>query len=218
MILVAGMSVMPAQADPNGIPPLPLILEGSVNLGDEAAVTGTEITAELDGKVIGSTIIGSDGIYGDQPSTKLVVTCEPENYDNIEFYVNGVESDISGVDFSSVNPGDTVSLDMAVSATLVEDTDGSAKSSSSSDSSDNGRVSSLSSSTATAEDKYVNVVNEDENGEYESTLDNVFASPEEAASTTPKDTSGLFSVSGIAVVFLVTLVVMLGVMKVKGSK
>jgi ABC-type Na+ efflux pump permease subunit len=218
VMVVAGVSAMPASADTSAVPSLPLILEGSVSMGDEEATAGTEITAELDGEVIGSTTIDSDGVYGDQPSTKLVVTCESEDYEHIKFYVNGVESEISGADFSSSNPGDTVSLDLSVPASSDSGTDDSSKGSSSSGSSGSSGALSSSSSTSSAEDEDVNIANENENGELESTVDDVPVSSGGETPAAPKDTSAMFSTSGMTVAFLVTLVVLLGVMKIKGRK
>ncbi|ETA66897.1 hypothetical protein MettiDRAFT_0300 [Methanolobus tindarius DSM 2278] len=217
MMVVVGMSAIPASADSSTVPSLPLIIEGSVSTGDEAATAGTEITAELDGQVIGSTTVSSDGVYGDQPGTKLVVTCEPADYENIKFYVDGVESGISGADFSTSNPGDTVSLDLSVSASSDSET-GSSKSSSSSGTSGNMGTSASSVESGETEDADVNVVDENDNGILESTADNVPVSSGESIPATPKETSTISSVSGIAVAFMVTLVVLLGVMKIKGRK
>jgi ABC-type Na+ efflux pump permease subunit len=69
-----------------------------------------------------------------------------------------------------------------------------------------------------AEDADVNVVDENDNGILESTADNVPVSSGESIPATPKETSAISSVSGIAVAFMVTLVVLLGVMKIKGRK
>nr|WP_321498560.1 hypothetical protein [uncultured Methanolobus sp.] len=220
VMLVAGLSAMPVHADSGAVPSLPLILEGSVNVGAEAAAAGTEITAELDGKVIGSTTVSSDGVYGEYPGTKLVVTCEPEDYENIRFYVDGIESGSSGADLSNLNPGDTVNIDLEVSASYDSDSDSNTKSSSSSGSSGGiGTSASTSSpSTVSAENEDANVAIENENGKLESTVDEIPVSTEESVSITPEETSGVSSASVIAVTFLVALVVLLGIMKVKGSK
>lgn len=121
MFLILGLTIFPAYAaSDSDIPSLPLILEGSVVNGDTAGTADADITVKLNGKVVGSTSLGSDGTYGTEPNTKLIISCEPEDYENLEFYVDGMESDVHIDDWKNVNPGDTLELDLTVAASPVK--------------------------------------------------------------------------------------------------
>ena len=97
LILLFAIAVIPAVAV-EGTPSLPLVLQGTVELDGEPAPVNTEITAKVNGDVVGTTEVDQEGVYGSQPGTKLYITCEPDNYEDIKFYVNGVESQLVDVD------------------------------------------------------------------------------------------------------------------------
>lgn len=117
-LIIAFAFILPASADNTGsTPSLPLLLEGSVKQDGTALPAGSEIRVELDGQIRGSTVIGANGEYGDQPGAKLVVSCDPKDYANLKFFVNGVESGISVPELASSSPGDSMHLDISVSST-----------------------------------------------------------------------------------------------------
>jgi hypothetical protein len=95
LMLLFATAVIPAAADEEGTPsPMPLVLQGTVELDGEPAPVNTEITAKVNGVDVGTTKVDQEGVYGSQPGTKLYITCEPDNYGDIKFYVNGVESEL----------------------------------------------------------------------------------------------------------------------------
>ncbi|WP_094229057.1 hypothetical protein [Methanolobus psychrotolerans] len=219
LVLILAGIVIPACADSNNVPSLPLILEGSVSIGDEAASSGTEITAELDGEVVGITTTGPDGVYGDWPETKLVVTCEPEDYDDLKFYVDGVEAHISADDIGSLSSGDTFSLDIAVSASSAQEVSDSESSSSSSGGSggSSGGLTAYSSTGSSADDN-VNVFSEENTNKFESTADSTYYSSDGDPAdgnqdNTQERTSVFVSFSGIVVTLFLGLIVLLAFLK-----
>ncbi len=117
-LIIAFAFILPASADNTGsTPSLPLLLEGSVKQDGTALPAGSEIRVELDGQIRGSTVIGANGEYGDQPGAKLVVSCDPKDYADLKFFVNGLESGISVPELASSSPGDSMHLDISVSST-----------------------------------------------------------------------------------------------------
>lgn len=68
---------------------MPIVLSGDISVNGEPADVGTIISVELDGKELGSTEVTTKGVYGDKSGNKLLITCDPEDYDDLEFYING---------------------------------------------------------------------------------------------------------------------------------
>lgn len=92
----------------------PLIAGGEVTIDGEAAPVGTEITVML-GEDVVSTIstVETEGLYGDLPNNRLLITCEPENYEYLKFYVNGIEADIfDKTDLKNAAPLDEIELSL----------------------------------------------------------------------------------------------------------
>jgi len=115
LILLFGIAAVAAE----GTPSWPLVLQGTVELDGEPAPVNTEITAKVDGVDVGTTKVDQEGVYGSQPGTKLCITCEPDDYGDIIFYVNGVESELLellDVDIiKNANPGEVFVNMVAVS-------------------------------------------------------------------------------------------------------
>ena len=97
LILLFAIASIPAIAAEE-TPSLPLVLQGTVELNGEPAPINTEITAKVDSDVVGTTEVDQEGIFGSQPGTKLYITCDPDDYEDIKFYVNGVESELLDVE------------------------------------------------------------------------------------------------------------------------
>ena len=125
LMLLFAISAIPAAAV-EGTPSLPLVLQGTVELDGEPAPVNTEITAKVNGDVVGTTEVDQEGVYGSQPGTKLYITCEPDNYEDIKFYVNGVESQLVDVDIlKNVNSGDILeSVNMVATSPSGDDSTG----------------------------------------------------------------------------------------------
>ena len=94
LILLFGIAAIPVA----GTPSMPLVLQGTVVVDGEPAPVNTQIVAKINGDVVGTAEVDQEGVYGSQPGTKLYITCEPDDYGNIVFYVNGVESQLVDVD------------------------------------------------------------------------------------------------------------------------
>ena len=107
-ILLFATMVAPAGATEDS--PVLLFLHGNISLDEEPAPVGTEIVVKLNEDVVGSSSVYHEGLYGDEPNKRLSITCDPENYGDIKFYVNGNEAQI-------VNPAD---LENAKSWDLIE--------------------------------------------------------------------------------------------------
>ncbi|NOR49204.1 MAG: hypothetical protein GQ533_14380, partial [Methanosarcinaceae archaeon] len=109
LMLLFAISAIPAAAVEEPPSSMPLVLQGTVELNGEPAPVNTEITAKVNGDVVGTTEVDQEGIYGSQPGTKLYITCESKNYGDITFYVNGVESQLVDVDIlKDANSGDVL--------------------------------------------------------------------------------------------------------------
>ena len=129
LILLFGIAAIPVAA---GTPSLPLVLQGTVVVDGEPAPVNTEITAKVNGDVVGTTEVDQEGVYGSQPGTKLYITCEPDDYGDIKFYVNGVESQLVDVDvLKNAESGDDLySVNMVATSPVGDSTnDGSSGSS-----------------------------------------------------------------------------------------
>jgi cobalamin biosynthesis Mg chelatase CobN len=131
-LLLFAMATIPVSAAPEVIPSFPLSVGGEVTIDGEVAPVGTEITVKLGEKTVGTTTVESEGVYGDLPTNRLLATSEPDDYENLKFYVNGVETDL--VDLTNAAPGAAVTTTLASSAPAVSEkpTDSSPSSSSSS--------------------------------------------------------------------------------------
>jgi hypothetical protein len=134
-LLLFAMATIPVSAAPEVIPSFPLSVGGEVTIDGEVAPVGTEITVKLGEKTVGTTTVESEGVYGDLPTNKLLITSEPADYENLNFYVNGVETDL--VDLTNAVPGSTITTTLASSVPAVSEkpTDSSSSSSSSASSS-----------------------------------------------------------------------------------
>ena len=120
LILLFGIAAIPVAAE--GIPSLPLVLQGTVEVDGEPAPENTVITAKVNGDVVGTTEVDQEGVYGSQPGTKLYITCEPDDYEDIKFYVNGVESQLVDVDvLKNANSGDVLESVNMVATSPVDD-------------------------------------------------------------------------------------------------
>lgn len=109
LLLAAGSLAVSAAEEEASLPPFPLIMQGSIQINGEPAPQGTEITVMLNGNAVGSTVVEQEGIYGDKPSNRLLVSADPLNYGELEFYVNGIESELVNVDeVRNADPGDTI--------------------------------------------------------------------------------------------------------------
>lgn len=151
LILLFGIAAIPVA----GTPSMPLVLQGTVMVDGEPATVNTQIIAEVNGDIVGSTEVDQEGIYGSQPGNKLYITCESDNYGDIVFYVNGVESQLADADILiNANSGDVLESVNMIATSPVSSVDnsggggGGGISSSSDDSS--------SSSTATTSDSSTN--------------------------------------------------------------
>lgn len=105
LILLFALLIVPASAD-SAAPSLPLILDGDIEIADEPAPVGTQIIVKLNDVVVGSTVVTSEGVYGDNPQNKLYITALPGDYANLKFYVDGVESTLVDQDaLKTAGPG-----------------------------------------------------------------------------------------------------------------
>lgn len=118
----AFLLLIPISANPTAlaienseVPILPLIIKGDVTLDGEPAEVGTEVTAKINGEVVGTTEVSTKGVYGDLPQNRLLVTSAPENYEKIKFYINGMEAEITENGFNDAKPGATIELDLSAS-------------------------------------------------------------------------------------------------------
>ena len=128
-IVIFAIAMIPACSASQGeIPSLPLLVEGEVSQGDNAAPAGTEVTVKLDGKEVGSTTLQSDGIISKE--NQLAITCEPDDYENLKFYVDGMETDqYVTAELVDSQPGDVIELSLTAASTGSEDTGSSDESS-----------------------------------------------------------------------------------------
>lgn len=177
------------------LPLMPLIVEGEVNQGDNAAPAGTEVTAKLDGKEVGSTTLQSDGIISKE--NQLAITCEPDDYENLKFYVDGMETDqYATAELADSQPGDVIELSLTAASTGSENTV-------SSDGSSGG----MASSSDTSEGTYEGLNEESSEG---TASPGTSSSGENSGEDVPASESQATSTTGIGVMAIV-LVALLGV-------
>ncbi|APH39093.1 hypothetical protein [Methanohalophilus halophilus] len=201
-VLLFAIATIPACSASQGeIPSLPLLVEGEVSQGDNAAPAGTEVTAVLDGNQVGSTTLQSDGIISKE--NQLAITCEPDDYKNLKFYVDGTESDMyNTAEMADSQPGDVIELSLKTASTGSEDTG-------SSDGSSGGMASS-----STSTDGVDQAATSESTGD-ESELDatasaGTSSSEETAGEDVPAPESQTTSMTGIGVMAIV-LVSLLGI-------
>lgn len=114
VLLLFLVSMVPyAAADNSEIPLKPLIVRGNAIVNGDPADTGMEVMATVNDKVVGTTIVTTPGVYGDLPTNRLLVTCEPEDYDQIKLCLDGVECELSGDNLENARPGDSINLDIS---------------------------------------------------------------------------------------------------------
>ncbi|WP_462273584.1 hypothetical protein [Methanohalophilus sp.] len=218
-VLLFAIATIPAcSASQEEIPSLPLIVEGEVNQGDNAAPAGTEVTAELDGNEVGSTTLQSDGIISKE--NQLAITCEPDDYENLKFYVDGMETDqYATAEMTNSQPGDVIELSLTTASTGSEDT-GSSDESSGSMAGSSGGMASSSTSTDGVDQSTTSESTGDES-ELEGTASaGASSSGETAGDDVPAPESQPTSITGMSVMAIV-LVALLGViafLKYKSEK
>lgn len=118
-LLLFAIATIPVSTASEASPSLPLIVGGEVTIDGEVAPVGTEITVKLGENTVGTTTVGSAGVYGDLPTNRLLITSDPDDYENLKFYVNGVETDL--VDLNNAVPGATVATTITSSAPVVSE-------------------------------------------------------------------------------------------------
>jgi len=130
-LLFAAVAVPAAAQD---LPEFPLILGGTVEVDGEPAPVGTVITAGLNDEIVGCTQVDCEGVCGYCPENKLYITCAADDYGDLKFYVDGVESQLVDMDaLINAKPGDILtSFIIASTGGSSSTTGGSASSSGSS--------------------------------------------------------------------------------------
>ncbi|MCM1987864.1 hypothetical protein [Methanococcoides seepicolus] len=118
-LLLFAMATIPVSTASEASPSLPLIVGGEVTIDGEVAPVGTEITVKLGEKTVGAATVGSAGVYGDSPANRLLITSDSDDYENLKFYVNGIETDL--VDLKDAAPGVTVATTITSSAPVVSE-------------------------------------------------------------------------------------------------
>ncbi|NPE27246.1 hypothetical protein HNV12_04560 [Methanococcoides sp. SA1] len=118
-ILLFAIATIPVSASSEASPIFPLIVGGEITIDGEVAPVGTEISVKLGEDTVGTTTVGSAGVYGDSPSNRLLITSEPDDYKNLKFYVNGVETDL--VDLTNAVAGVKVTTVLTSSAPTVDE-------------------------------------------------------------------------------------------------
>ncbi|NOR85487.1 hypothetical protein GQ473_05205 [archaeon] len=102
------------------LPSLAVYLYGDVVLDGKPAPVGVEITAKLNGNVVGTTVVEQAGVYGDKTLTMLLVTCDPKDYGDVKFYVNGLESQTVGENtLENGSPGNEIEIGLIAESPAV---------------------------------------------------------------------------------------------------
>jgi hypothetical protein len=218
VLLFAIATIPTCSASEGGIPSLPLLVEGEVIQGDNAAPAGTEVTAELDGNEVGSTTLQSDGIISKE--NQLAITCEPDDYENLKFYVDGMETDLYATDeLADSQPGDVIELSLTAASGGSEDTGSSDESSGSMAGSSGGMASSSTSTDGV--DQSTTGESTGEESQLEGTASaGASSSGETAGEDVPASGPEATSITGMSVMAIV-LVALLGViafLKYKSEK
>lgn len=93
-LMLLFMAVMvPAAADDSqgALPKFPINVDGELYVNGEKAPVGTLISVKVNGVDVGSTVVTTEGVYGDGFGNKLPISSELEDYSNVDFYINGVK-------------------------------------------------------------------------------------------------------------------------------
>ena len=209
LILLFGIAAIPVAV---GTPSLPLVLQGTVVVDGEPAPVNTEITAKVNGDVVGTTEVDQEGVYGSQPGTKLYITCEPDDYEDIKFYVNGVESQLVNVDIlNNADSGDVLESVNMVATSPSGDGTGDV------DNSGGGSSGGSSYSTATTSDSGTDDESSSEStASTSTTLKSVAAteSTDDSAEEVPASETG----SSMMVIIVIGAIVLLGIILTVGYK
>ncbi|MBP2029115.1 hypothetical protein J2755_000035 [Methanohalophilus levihalophilus] len=111
------MSV-PVSADE--VSEFPLILRGNVSINGDPAPAGTEIVVKLDGIIVGQVTTNQEGVYGDTPTSRLLLTPPSERYGDLVFSIDGIKINIENMAvITNASPGDSIIFD--IDATIPED-------------------------------------------------------------------------------------------------
>lgn len=111
----AGLAAEPESSEgAEGVPALPLILQGKMDVNGVPVAAGSEILAYYEGNLIAKSTVDEEGEFS------LNLNLAPENYGNlgeVEFYINGkkAELDISSADLESIEtegPGSIVEINV----------------------------------------------------------------------------------------------------------
>lgn len=196
-ILLFAIATIPVSAASEAAPSFPLIVGGEITIDGEAAPVGTEITVKLGEKTVGTTTVDSEGVYGDSPANRLLITSEPDNYEDLKFYVNGVETDL--IDLTNAEPGTTVAASLT------------AGSSSSTQSEENIITSSVEGTTSSSSSSFGDSGIGDESDEESSFESTAFAGDEDQFETIAGSSSSIEAesssiVSGLFGLVLVSLI------------
>ncbi|WP_338449599.1 S-layer homology domain-containing protein [Niallia oryzisoli] len=78
------------------IPSFPALAYGDVTINQQPAAAGIEVTAKVDGKVVGNILISEPGKYGGAGTkSKLLITGDGFSGKNVEFYLTGKQGSIA---------------------------------------------------------------------------------------------------------------------------
>ncbi|MBP2031128.1 hypothetical protein J2755_002076 [Methanohalophilus levihalophilus] len=113
LLLFAVLAIPTAMAAEEATPIMPLILKGSATVNGEPAEIGSEVVAMIDDRIVGSTTISTEGLYGDLPTNRLLITSGQDDYEKIKIYIDGVEADTEENEFQNARPGNTIDLDIS---------------------------------------------------------------------------------------------------------
>ena len=118
MLLFAAVVVPAAADDSQEALELPIVLSGDIYVNGEKALVGTEIEVKLNGEVLDSTVVKTEGEFGDTIENKILIPSEPEKYNNVELYINGEKIEVDTSMFG--NPGSDGFLNLNINAEISE--------------------------------------------------------------------------------------------------
>ncbi|MDD3043593.1 MAG: hypothetical protein PHV51_05560 [Methanosarcinaceae archaeon] len=98
LILFATMGVVTATEQIPSKPDFPLLISGALSLNEKDAPPGTTIEVKLNGESLSSTVVKVKGKFGDGFGNKLRIDCAPEDYSNLEFYINNDKIEMIPID------------------------------------------------------------------------------------------------------------------------
>ncbi len=117
VILFAIVGIAAAEDSPQQ-PEFPIVLSGDIYVNGEKAPVGTEIEVKLNGEVLDSTVVETEGKFGDNFGNKILIPNEPEKYNNVEFYINGEKIEVDTSMFG--NPDSDGFLNLNINAKISE--------------------------------------------------------------------------------------------------